>query len=85
MKLEINGYRFAAGASAPKSIKARILLIARERGIPDADVKRAVKASDRRGDYLIDFALAHGINLDWLLLGDIRGLRWMKRLTLAVC
>ena len=83
MKTEIIGHRFKASASAPKSIKARIRLVAGERNLPAKDVKRAVKESDHRGDYLVDFALAHDISLDWLIFGDLRGLMWMKRVALA--
>ena len=72
-------------AYKPRRIRDRISLVASERNLPRKDVARALKASSRRGDYLIDFALAHGISLDWLILGDIRGLLAMKRLALANC
>ena len=72
-------------ASRPRPIRDRILLVAGERHLPRKDVARALKASSSSGDYLIDFALAHGINLDWLIFGDIRGLLAVKRLELANC
>jgi hypothetical protein len=85
MSMEIMGHRFPTAAYAPKAIRSRILLIASERGLPEADVNRAIKASVSRGSYLVDFAKAHRIHLDWLFFGDLRGLRWMKRVAPAIC
>ena len=70
--------RLMKTAMKPEPLRNRILLIASERDLPKEDVSRALKASPRRGDYLVDFAIAHNINLDWLILGDLRGLRRMK-------
>ena len=78
MEIEIAGRRFPEAAMAPEAIKARVLLIAADRELPNFDVERAVKAAARRGDYLVDFALTHGISVDWLIYGDIRGLKSMK-------
>lgn len=72
--------RMIRAGDKPVSVRKRILLLATERGLPKKDVERALKASlGRRRGFLIDFALAHGINLNWLLFGDIRGLREMVR------
>ena len=64
--------------STPKAIRARVLLIAQERGLPQVEVDRALRASTKRGIHLVDFAIAHDINLNWLLSGDIRGLIAMR-------
>jgi hypothetical protein len=50
-----------------KAVRARLDLIASERGFSRSELRKA-KSSD---DALIDFALA---SLDWLCLGDLRGL-----------
>ncbi len=73
---ELKAYgRILKAGSKEKAIRRRIALIAQERRLPKADVRRAMRASVRRGHALIDFAIHYGINLDWLICGDIRGLK----------
>lgn len=71
--------RMIKAGSAPEAIRARILVIAQELSLPQVDVDRALRACGRRGSYLIDFAIAHDINTNWLFFGDIRGLIAMRR------
>ena len=75
--LEANGRMIDAGYKT-EAIRKRIRQVAQERNLPMVDVDRALTAcgalKSRRGDYLIDFGLSHGIDLDWLIYGDIRGL-----------
>ena len=53
------------------AIRARIRLIAEERGLPAAEVKKALGLRTYR---LVSFAGQFGISLDWLILGDLKGL-----------
>jgi hypothetical protein len=50
-------------------VQARIELVAMELLLPDAEVP---DATDEDG--LIDFARRHGQSLDWLVMGDVRGM-----------
>jgi hypothetical protein len=52
-----------------RAIAARIDLVAAERGLDDSEIG-LVKECD---DALIDFAIHHNLNLDWLIYGDLRG------------
>lgn len=52
-----------------KAIKARIDLVAVERGIPESQVQRAKLSAVAA----IDFALDNNLSIDWLLYGDLRG------------
>ena len=63
----------------PRSIRARFLQIAQERNLPQIDVNRALKAASTNRDCLLDLAVKHQINLNWLFYGDIRGLIAMRR------
>jgi len=82
--------RFFAAASAPAAIKARISLVAQKRGLQRGDIKRALRASARldsgkQTGVLVDFATAHDLSMDWLIKGDLRGLRRMKESGKPVC
>ena len=69
--------RMIERGGAQEAIRARVRLIAVERQLPKADVARVLKAP--RSNYLVEFALAHGVSLNWLTYGDIRGLALMRR------
>lgn len=58
-----------------KAIHARIDLVAHERSLPPAEVKKA-KSSEAA---LLEFAGRHALSIDWLVLGDLRGLLRMRR------
>lgn len=57
------------GNDAEKNIRRRLQVTARERLIPDAEISRAL-----RGQNLASFCLAHGISMDWVMWGDLKGL-----------
>jgi hypothetical protein len=57
--------------SSNKAIRDRINLIAHERGLPEAEVARAKTCTD---DAILSFARRHGLSLDWLIMGDLKGL-----------
>jgi len=72
-------------ACSPAAIRARISLIVSERGLSARAVDRAMRAASRLArnddalDDLIDFCDVHYLSLDWLLCGDLRGLKRMRR------
>lgn len=51
-----------------EALRARLDLIAAEYDLPTGEVEKA-KAND---DALVDLAGQYGLNLDWLLDGDLR-------------
>jgi hypothetical protein len=86
-ELEAYGRMIEAGFK-PKAIRGRILQIARERRLDRIEVDRALQASRTskgRNGSLLDFAIEHDINLNWLFFGDLQGLMSMKRMTMATC
>jgi hypothetical protein len=73
---------FLAAASAPEAIRNRIALIGRERGIPDAEIDEALNAdltTLEEGGAILRLVEGHNISLDWLFIGDLRGLKRMRR------
>lgn len=72
---------FAAAARSPKAIRRRIALIDQVRAIPGAEIARALSWSDKTiancESAVVKFADKYRISLDWLVLGDLRGLRCM--------
>ena len=61
----------------PAAIRARIRLVAHERGLPPDEVKQAIGLRDRP---LIEFIRRHRLSFDWVLAGDLRGrLRQARR------
>jgi hypothetical protein len=52
-----------------RAIHHRLDLIAHERGLPPAEIRKA-KSSEQD---LIDFAYSQNLSFDWLILGDLRG------------
>lgn len=59
-----------------QAIRARVDLIAHERGLLQSEIKKAKTCGD---DALLDFARCHGLSIDWLILGDLRGRLRMAR------
>jgi hypothetical protein len=73
---------FLAAASTPAAIRNRIIAISRERQLPKDEVDKALKANMRtleEDGTLFKLIVKYDISLDWLLMGDLRGLRRMRR------
>ncbi len=70
-------------ASTSAAIQRRIYLFGRERCLPADEIDHAVKGvADRtlaEGGPLMKFVIAHDISLDWLIRGDLRALKRMRR------
>jgi hypothetical protein len=58
-----------------KAINARLDLIAYERGLAPSEVEAAKRSEEE----LVWFALRHGLSIDWLVEGDLRGRLRMAR------
>jgi hypothetical protein len=58
-----------------KAINARLDLIAYERGLAPSEVEAAKRSEEE----LVSFALRHGLSIDWLVEGDLRGRLRMAR------
>ena len=54
------------------AIRARISLIATERGLPESETKKAMGRLATRD--VVHFARKHRVNMDWLICGDLKGL-----------
>jgi hypothetical protein len=54
-----------------RQTRFRISLIARERGLADAEIASAMNCGTVA---LLAFAIKHNISLDWLIRGDLNGL-----------
>jgi hypothetical protein len=71
---------FLAAASTPTAIRNRIALIGRERGLPQEEINQALEADLKFYDGpLSKFVESNNVSLDWLLMGDLRGLKRMRR------
>jgi hypothetical protein len=73
---------FLAAASTPAAIRTRIALIGLERGLPQAEVDNALAADLETlegGGAILRLVADHNISLDWLIMGDLRGLQRMRR------
>ena len=82
LKISKRSKSFLKAASKPGAIRARVRLIGSERQIAKEDIDRALKANvrTRKGDEAIyRFVIDHDISFDWLFMGDLRGLRRMRR------
>jgi hypothetical protein len=62
-------------------MRIRISMIARERGLPDSEIAKAMNCgtggghlSDAAFSAVIEFTDKHNVSLDWLLFGDLKGL-----------
>jgi hypothetical protein len=54
------------------AIRARIALIAAERGLPESEFKKAMGRLVTRD--VLQFARKHRVNMDWLICVDLKGL-----------
>ena len=52
-------------------MRVRISMIARERGLPDTEIARAMNCGTGA---VVTFAEKYDISLDWLVRGDLKGL-----------
>jgi hypothetical protein len=54
-----------------RGTRIRIKMIARERGLSDAEIAKAMNCGTAA---VVAFAEKHDISLDWLVWGDLKGL-----------
>jgi len=63
-----------------RATRIRIKMIARERGLLDAEIAKAMNCGTAA---VVAFAVKHDISMDWLICGDLKGLlrtvRGMRR------
>ncbi|CCE06463.1 hypothetical protein BRAS3843_1730032 [Bradyrhizobium sp. STM 3843] len=67
----------AERAEFKRELRARIQLLAAERGLPESETKPVL--SRLRTYEVIKFCRRHRVNYDWLLSGSIKGLLEMAR------
>jgi hypothetical protein len=65
------------GASSKRAVRIRISMIARERGLSEAEISKAMNCGTAA---IVELARKHDLSLDWLWMGDLKGLlrtvRW---------
>jgi hypothetical protein len=66
------------GAQSRDAMHRRLQTIAAEQGIAPEAYRKLLYKRPATGD-VVGFCVAHDISLDWLLYGDLRGLRRMMR------
>jgi hypothetical protein len=54
-----------------RAMRIRISMIARERGLSDAETAKAMNCGTSA---VVEFAEKHDVSLDWLVCGDLKGL-----------
>jgi hypothetical protein len=64
------------GATSRPAMQRRILALAAERSIPPADFHKLMYKRPST-QAVIDFCKKHKVSVDWLLCGDLKGLRRM--------
>jgi hypothetical protein len=68
------------GATSKRAIRIRISMIARERGLSEAEISEAMNCGTRA---TVELARKHALSLDWLWMGDLKGLlrtvRWKQQ------
>jgi hypothetical protein len=68
------------GATSKRAMRIRISMIARERGLSDEEIAEAMNCGT---EAILDFAEKHDLSLDWLCMGDHKGLlrtvRWKQQ------
>jgi hypothetical protein len=62
------------GCNSDEAVRRRILWFAHERKLPPIEIDKAMTC---RVDHIGAFARRHEISLDWLLEGNLKGLRQM--------
>jgi hypothetical protein len=67
-----------AGAETRPAMRARALALAAERAIPLADYRRLLFKRPNVRDVMA-FCTKYQVSTDWLLVGDLQGLRRMAR------
>jgi len=58
-------------AFSKRALRVRISMIARERGLSDAEIAKAMNCGTGA---VVAFAEKHDVSLDWLVRGDLKGL-----------
>jgi hypothetical protein len=66
------------GAHSSEALRRRVMALAQERNIPPADFKKLMYKRINTQDVMV-FCEKHKVNYDWLLAGDLRGLRTMTQ------
>jgi hypothetical protein len=68
------------GATSKRAVRIRISMIARERGLLDAEIAKAMNCGTKA---MVNLAEKHDLSLDWLWMGDLKGLlrtvRWKQQ------
>jgi hypothetical protein len=75
---QMNAYRpnVMAGAASKRAIRIRLSMIARERGLSDKEISKAMNCGT---EALVTLSRKHDLSLDWLVYGDLAGLLQMVR------
>jgi hypothetical protein len=68
----MNAYRsdVMVGAASKRAIRVRLSMIARERGLSDREIARAMNCGT---EALVALSGKHDLSLDWLVHGDLCG------------
>ena len=64
------------GATSLQAMQARIRALAHERGLPPEEIHKLMYKRVATGN-VQDFCKKHKVNYNWLLWGDLQGLRLM--------
>jgi hypothetical protein len=68
------------GANSKRAVRIRISMIARERGLSEAEIAAAMNCGTKA---TVELAAKHSLSLDWLWMGDLKGLlrtvRWKQQ------
>ena len=74
----MNAYRsdVMVGAASKRAIRVRLAMIARERGLTNKEIAKAMNCGT---EALVALTGKHDISLDWLIHGDLSGLLRMVR------
>jgi hypothetical protein len=66
------------GAQSTAAVQRRVRAIAQERNIPPADIHKLMYKRINTRDVMV-FCEKHKVSFDWLLCGDLQGLRRMTQ------
>ena len=65
------------GCHTNAALRRRVLLLAAERNLPPAEYAKLLHKRVITGS-ILDFCKKHEVSLDWLMHGDLKGLKRMK-------
>jgi len=66
------------GCSSDAAMRRRVLLLAAERNLPPAEYAKLLHKRIMTKS-ITDFCEKHNVSMDWLIYGDLKGLKRMKR------